>query len=90
MSAEGKITWTIRLQGRFRRYGETIDIAASPGVSGGTIKALIAHALQARTNDPAVGSLVGVSVLTTDRGVMSDRDPPPEGASLSIIPPACG
>lgn len=90
MSDSEKTIWTVQLLGRFKRYGASIDVAARPGVSAGTIKALIANALRNQTGSEAVASLVGTSVLTTERGVLSDDSPPPEGSVLSILPPACG
>jgi hypothetical protein len=88
-SGDGKTVWTVRLMGKFKKHGETLEIAASPGVSAMTIKSLIANRLRVLTGNEAVASLVGISVLTTDRGVVSDREPPPEGETLSILPPAC-
>lgn len=85
----GKTVWTVRLQGKFKRHGETLEIAANPGASAMTIKALIANRLRALTGNEAVAALVGISVLTTDNSVIGDTDRPPEGAVLTILPPAC-
>lgn len=88
-NSDGKIVWTVRLQGKFKRHAETLEIPASPGVSAMTIKSLIANRLRALTGNEAVAALVGISVLTTENSVLGDTDRPVEGTVLTILPPAC-
>lgn len=89
MSEAERTVWTVRLLGRFKRYGETIEIRARAGSSAGSLKALIAHRIRELSGSDATASLVGMSVLISETAILRDDQPPPDGAVLGIQPPMC-
>lgn len=88
MSETARITRTVRLAGRFKKLGETVDVEVAADAGASIIRAAVARAVRGLGGD-AWGGLVASSILTGERGVFAPDDIPAEGELLTILPPPC-
>lgn len=88
MSDGERITRVVRLSGRLRKLGESVEIDVPADATASTLRSVVARAVRA-LGDDARASLVGVSVLTTERGVLGPDDVPSPDTVLTILPPPC-
>lgn len=87
--AAAKQTFSVRLFGAFRQFGEDseINLPVPPAARVTDLR----QAMQKHfgDNDNAL-ALLEASAFATDQAILKEDDQLPSGEPLSIIPPVCG
>jgi len=88
MSEGDRITRVVRLSGRLKKLGLSVEIDVPANATTSTLRSAVARAVRS-LGDDARASLVGVSILVTEKGVLGPDEVPSPDAVLTILPPPC-